>query len=84
MLRKLTTTLILLLTSSLVLASSAFAVLPADSLSGSGGSGTGSGTGTSGDFPWFDAMVGVVLAVVGIACLAAVSRNRRHSAALQS
>ncbi len=82
--RKLATTLILVVTSSLVLASSAFAVRPAESLSGSG---TGSATGTSGGFPWVDVAVGVALAVVGIVCLAAVvvvSRNRRHSAALQS
>jgi hypothetical protein len=83
MLRKLTLTLTLVLTSALVLASSAFAVIPADSLSG----GPATGTGTSSGFPWFDVTVGVALAVVGVACLAGVAtvnRNRRHSAALQA
>ena len=84
MIRKLTVTLTIVLTSSLVLAASALAVVPADSLSSSA---PGSGPSTSGgsDFSWLGATIGVTLAVVGVALLAGVaviSRNRR--AALQS
>jgi hypothetical protein len=81
MLRKLTVTLTLVLTSWLVLASSAFAVVPADSL---GGTAPSSGTSTSGGSgsSWLGATIGVTLAVVGIAFLVAVavvSRNRRSA-----
>jgi hypothetical protein len=80
MIRKLTVTLTLVLTSSLVIASSAFAVVPADSALGSA-PGSGASTATGGDgSSWLGATIGVTLAVVGIAFLAAVvviSRNRR-------
>jgi hypothetical protein len=84
MIRKLTVTLTFVVTSSLALAASAFAVVPADSLSSSApGSGASTVAG-GGDFPWLGVTVGVALAVVGVAFLtgiAVVSRNRR--AALQ-
>jgi hypothetical protein len=80
MIRKLTVTLTLVVTSSLVIASSAFAVVPADSvLGGAPGSGASAATG-GGDSSWLGATIGVTLAVVGIALLTAVAvitRNRR-------
>ena len=81
MIRKLTVTLTLVLTSSLVIASSAFAVVPADSVLGSApGSGASTATAGGNGSSWLGATIGVTLAVVVIALLAAVaviSRNRR-------
>jgi hypothetical protein len=84
MIRKLTLTLTLVLTSSLVLAASAFAVVPVDARSGIA-PGSAASTAAGGDFPWLGVTIGVALAVVGVAFLtsvAVVGRSRR--AALQS
>ena len=79
MIRKLTVALTLVVTSSLVIASSALAMVPAGSVSGSAPS-SGPSSATGSDASSLNVTLGVVLAVVAVAFLtgiAVVTRNRR-------
>jgi hypothetical protein len=81
MLRKLTATVVVIVTGSLALASTAFARLTVEVGSGS------STTTTGGGFPWNDVAVGAILAAAVVASLAGVAvyaRTRRRSTALHA
>ncbi|HEU5363052.1 MAG TPA: hypothetical protein VFU56_06890 [Gaiellaceae bacterium] len=82
MLRKLTTTVVVIVAGSLALASTALARMTAEV-----GSGATSSPTTGGGFPWNDVAIGVVLAAAVVASLAGVAlygRTRRRSAALHA
>lgn len=82
MLRKLTATVVVIVTGSLALASTAFARMTVEVGSGSTNNPT-----TGGGFPWNDVAIGVVLAAAVIASLAGIavySRTRRRSTALHA
>lgn len=77
MLRRLTATVVVIVTGALALASTAFARMTVEVGSGSGNSPTGGG------FPWNDVAIGVVLAAAMVASLAGIavySRTRRSTA----
>ena len=81
--RKLALALTFVLSTSLVVASNALAVIPADAATGSD---TVSSS-TSGGFRWLDVTLGVAAAVVvvaGLAAAAVVGRSRRRSAILHA
>ena len=82
MFRKLAMTLTFVLTTSFAFASSALAVIPADSALGSA---PAKATPTTGGFPWGDVAVSIAVAAAIAACVAAAvvyGRNRGRSVAL--